>query len=76
MLIVQLWDTSPDRTFTFAYYIAGGGLLAVAFLGSTGGDVDWYWDRGEREQAFNYSFVYALFGFLLIGTAVLLEVLL
>ena len=35
-LIVQFWDTSVDRTFTFAYYIAGGGLLAVAFLGSTG----------------------------------------
>jgi hypothetical protein len=75
-LIVQLWDTSVDRTFTLAYYVAGGGLLAVAFLGSTGGDVDWYWDRGEREEAFNFSFVYALFGFLLIGVAVLLEVVL
>ena len=72
-LIVQLWDTSVDRTFTLAYYVAGGGLLATAFFGSTGGEVDWYWDRGEREDAFNYSFVYALFGFLLIGVAVLLE---
>jgi hypothetical protein len=72
-LIVQLADTSVDRTFTLAYYIAGGGLLAVTFLGSTGSEVDWYWDRGEREEAFNYAFVYALFGFLLIGVAVLLE---
>jgi hypothetical protein len=72
-LIVQLADTSADRTFTLAYYIAGGGLLATAFLGSTGSEVDWYWDRGEREEAFNYAFVYALFGFLLIGVAVLLE---
>ncbi len=72
-LLVQFADTSVDRTFTLAYYIAGGGLLAAAFFGSTGSEVDWYWDRGEREEAFNYSFVYALFGFLLIGVAVLLE---
>ena len=75
-LIVQLWDASVDRTFPVAYYVAGAGALAVAFMGSTGGEVDWYWDRGEREEAFNYSFVYALFGFLLIGVAVLLEVVL
>jgi hypothetical protein len=72
-LIVQLAGTSVDKTFTLAYYVAGGGLLAVTFLGSTGSEVDWYWDRGEREEAFNYAFVYALFGFLLIGVAVLLE---
>ena len=72
-LIVWLGGGSSGRVFPIAFYIAGALLGSAAFFGSTGTYAPRYWDRGERERAFNMSFVYGAFGVILIGIGVLLE---
>ncbi len=72
-LIVWLGGASSGRVFPIAFYLAGALLGSAAFFGSTGTYAPGYWDRGERERAFNMSFVYGGFGVILIGIGVLLE---
>jgi hypothetical protein len=75
-LLVELAGTSPDRTFALAYIFVGAGLMALAFFHQTGEASHWYREREEHEVAFNWSTVYALFGVLLVGIGILLDVLL
>lgn len=75
-LVVELAGTSPDRTFALAYIFVGAGLMALAFFHQTGAESHWYRDREEQEVAFNWSTVYLLFGVLLAGIGVVLDVLL
>ena len=74
MLIVWLGAGSSSRVFP-------AGLLLgrrrsserTSVFGGTGTFEEATWDRGEREQAFNMSFVYGAFGVALIGIGVLLD---
>lgn len=80
-LIVWLFDTEPARAFPLAFYLGGATIAVGGFLGgTTGPSADWMpeggFDREEREEAFNMSIVYAVFGGALIGVGVLLESLL
>jgi len=72
-LIVWRSDASSSRVFPIAFYIGGALLGASAFLGGTGTYEPEYWNRRERERAFNMSFAYAAFGVVLIGIGVMLE---
>jgi hypothetical protein len=72
-LIVWLGGASSGRVFPIAFYIAGALLGSAAFFGGTGTYAPEYWDRGERERAFNMTFVYGVFAVILIGIGVLLE---
>ena len=72
-LIAWLGGASSGRVFPIAFYIAGALLGSAAFFGSTGTYAPEYWDRGERERAFNMTFVYGAFAVILIGIGVLLE---
>jgi hypothetical protein len=72
-LIVWLGGASSGRVFPIAFYIAGALLGSAAFFGSTGTYAPDYWSRGERERAFNMTFVYSAFAVILIWSGVLLE---
>ncbi len=73
VLILWLGDASASRVFPLAFYLGGAMFGAAAVLGGTGVYEAEYWDRAEREQAFNMSFVYGAFGVALIGVGVLLD---
>jgi hypothetical protein len=63
-----------DRPTHVGFYLAGAGVLAVAFM-SSAADMGspYYYDQAEREYRVRTSFSYALVGAILIGTAVVLE---
>jgi hypothetical protein len=63
------------HVLTLAFYFAGAFFGAVAFLGGTGPYNRWYWDRAEREETVNRSFVFICIAALMFGIGVALEVL-
>jgi hypothetical protein len=73
LLVVQLADKSPERTFALAFIFVGAGLLALAFFHQTGQESEWYRDRDEHEVALNWSAVYALLGVLMLAFGLTLD---
>jgi hypothetical protein len=72
-LFVWQGSAAPARVFPLTFFVGGAVLGIGAVMGGTGTNVDWYWDRGEREEAFNYSFVYVVFAAVLIAVGVALD---
>ena len=64
-----------DRPTPVGFYLAGAAVLAVAFMHSAADmECPYYFNRAEREYRVRASFSYALVGAILIGVAVVLEV--
>ena len=80
-LVVLLSDADPARAFSLSFILGGALLAAGGFLGATTGpSPDWTpeagFERGEREHAFNMSFVYGAFGVALVCIGVALDAML
>ncbi len=80
-LFVWFRDSDPARAFPLSFIIVGALLAGSGFLGATSGpSADWMpeagFERGEREHAFNMSFVYGAFGVALVCIGLALDALL
>jgi hypothetical protein len=76
LLYIYLTDSSASSVFPLAFYLSGAAVGAGGLLRGLGTYNEWYWDRPEREQAFNTSFVYAALGAVLFGLGLALDYLL
>jgi hypothetical protein len=74
LLVVWSSNASATHVFPRAFYFAGAGTAAVAFLGGTGTYNRWYRTRSEHEVMVSRSFVYGVLAVLLIGIGVALEI--
>jgi hypothetical protein len=76
-LIAWLRGSELRHVLPLAYYFAGAGLGAAAFLGGMGTYQPEYWrERTDRERAFSSSVELGLLALVVFGCGVLLEILL
>lgn len=78
LLLVTAGDIQPERAFPLAFYIGGAIIVCGGFFGATMGPAaDWMPERGfdyeDHASALNRSFVYAVFGVLLIAVGAVVD---